>query len=215
MIIRLSHMAGTTNAAAVTMPGTDRVRGIATSSSGSRPYRVRSAECARAAVASCVSGKRTGCQLTRGLRLRGEHAPRGLQFAKLTRSEETHQLDEWEIYVTDEVRDWITALDDLSHRLVVQAIDILADRGPTLGRPLVDHVEHSTVQNLKELRPGSAGRSELRILFAFDPWRSAILLVAGDKSGNWRQWYRQAIPRAEQLLEIYLKERAQEEGGSQ
>jgi hypothetical protein len=68
------------------------------------------------------------------------------------------------------------------------------------------------VQNLKELRPGSAGRSELRILFAFDPWRSAILLVAGDKPGNWRQWYRQAIPRAEQLLEIYLKERAEEEG---
>jgi len=54
-------------------------------------------------------------------------------------------LDEWEIYVTDEVRDWITAMDDLSHRLVVQAIDILAGRGPTLGRPLVDHVEHSTV----------------------------------------------------------------------
>jgi len=26
------------------------------------------------------------------------------------------------------------------------------------------------------------------------------------------QWYRRAIPRAEQLLEIYLKERAQEEG---
>jgi hypothetical protein len=74
-------------------------------------------------------------------------------------------------------------------------------------------VEHSTVQNLKELRPGSAGRSELRILFAFDPWRSAILLVAGDKSGNWRQWYRLAIPRAEQLLEIYLKERAQEGEG--
>ena len=44
---------------------------------------------------------------------------------------------------------------------------------------------------------------------------AAILLVAGDKSGNWRQWYRQAIPRAEQLLEIYLKERAQEEGGGQ
>src|SRR5215470_3492989 len=154
MIIRLSHMAGTTNAAAVTMPGTDRVRGIATSSSGSRPYRVRSAECARAAVASCVSGKRTGCQLTRGLRLRGEHAPRGLQFAKLARSEETQQLDEWEIYVTDEVRDWITALDDLSHRLVVQAIDILADRGPTLGRPLVDHVEHSTVKTSRSCGQG-------------------------------------------------------------
>jgi hypothetical protein len=122
-------------------------------------------------------------------------------------------LGEWEIYVTDEVRDWIASLDDGSHRLVVQAIDILADRGPSLDRPLVDHVEHSSVQNLKELRPGSAGRTELRILFVFDPWRSAILLVAGDKSGNWKQWYREAIPRAEHLLEIYLKERAEEEGG--
>ncbi len=94
----------------------------------------------------------------------------------------------------------------------MQAIDILADRGPALGRPLVDHVEHSSIQNLKELRPGSAGSSELRVLFAFDPWRSAILLVAGDKSGNWKQWYLEAIPRAEHLLEIYLKERAEEEG---
>jgi hypothetical protein len=123
-------------------------------------------------------------------------------------------LDEWEIYVTDEVREWIASLDDVSHRLVVLAIDILADRGPSLGRPLVDHVEHSSVQNLKELRPGSAGRSELRVLFVFDPWRSAILLVAGDKSGNWKQWYREAIPRAERLLETYLKERTEEEGGA-
>jgi hypothetical protein len=46
------------------------------------------------------------------------------------------------------------------------------------------------------------------------PWRSAILLVAGDKAGNWKQWYRQAIPRAEQLLVIYLKERAGEEDGA-
>jgi hypothetical protein len=123
-------------------------------------------------------------------------------------------LEEWEIYVTDDVRDWLATLDETSHRLVVQAIDILADRGPALGRPLVDHVERSAVQNLKELRPGSAGRTELRILFVFDPWRSAILLVAGDKAGNWKQWYREAIPLAEQLLEIYLKERAEEEGGA-
>lgn len=123
-------------------------------------------------------------------------------------------MKEWEVYVTDEVRDWISVLDDRSHRLVVQAIDILADRGPALGRPLVDHVEHSSVQNLKELRPGSAGRSELRILFVFDPWRSAVLRVAGDKSGNWRQWYREAIPRTEQLLETYLKERGAEEGSA-
>ncbi|MDA8319781.1 MAG: type II toxin-antitoxin system RelE/ParE family toxin [Actinomycetota bacterium] len=122
-------------------------------------------------------------------------------------------MDEWEIFVTDEVRDWISSLDAGSHRLVVQAIDILADRGPGLGRPLVDRVEYSPVHNLKELRPGSSGHSELRVLFVFDPWRSAILLVAGDKSGDWKHWYSEAIPRAEHLLEIYLKERAEEEGG--
>lgn len=50
--------------------------------------------------------------------------------------------------------------------------------------------------------------TEVRILFAFDPWRSSVLLVADDKSGRWTDWYRQAIPHAEQLYETYLKERA-------
>lgn len=68
-------------------------------------------------------------------------------------------------------------------------------------------------QELKELRPGSSGTSEIRILFAFDPWRSAILLIAGDKAGRWNRWYGDAIPKAEQLYAIYLKERAEEEAG--
>ena len=46
----------------------------------------------------------------------------------------------------------------------------------------------------------------MRILFAFDPWRDSILLVAGDKSGRWTQWYREAIPMAEALYEQYVKE---------
>jgi Clp amino terminal domain, pathogenicity island component/Phage derived protein Gp49-like (DUF891) len=55
---------------------------------------------------------------------------------------------------------------------------------PALGRPLVDSIAHSEIRNLKGLRPGSAGHSEVRILFAFDPWRSAILLTESDKSGD-------------------------------
>jgi hypothetical protein len=35
------------------------------------------------------------------------------------------------------------------------------------------------------------------------------LLVAGNKAGKWSRWYAKAIPRAEQLYEIYLKERAE------
>ncbi|WP_332873321.1 type II toxin-antitoxin system RelE/ParE family toxin [Actinocorallia populi] len=81
-----------------------------------------------------------------------------------------------------------------------------------MGRPLVDRLEGSQVHNLKELRPGSAVHSEIRIIFVFDPWRSAILLVGGDKSGDWSGWYRRAIPRAEELYAKYVKEREAEEG---
>jgi hypothetical protein len=121
-------------------------------------------------------------------------------------------MEEWEIRVTDEILVWITTLDEKSKAQVVDAIDRLAEGGPGLGRPLVDRLEGSQVHNLKELRPGSAGRSEIRLLFVFDPWRSAILLVGGDKSGNWSDWYRQAIPRAEELYVEYVKEREAEEG---
>lgn len=65
--------------------------------------------------------------------------------------------------------------------------------------------------NLKELRPPSTGHSEIRILLAFDPWRAAIRLVAGDKSGQWTKWYRMAIPRAERLYDEYLAERRKKE----
>ena len=74
------------------------------------------------------------------------------------------------------------------------------------GRPLADRVRHSQLSNLKELRPGSAGRSEIRILYIFDPRRNTVLLAAGDKAGKWETWYRQAIPLAEQRYEDYLKQ---------
>jgi hypothetical protein len=114
---------------------------------------------------------------------------------------------EWNIYVVNEVREWIDALDAPAHDRVVQALDALAEGGPGLGRPLVDSLTHSSIANLKELRPGT-----IRILFVFDPWRSTILLVAGDKAGRWEAWYREAIPLAEQRYETYLKERAEQEG---
>ena len=74
------------------------------------------------------------------------------------------------------------------------------------------NVHASRIANMKELRPPSAGRSEIRILLVFDPWRSVVLLVAGDKSGQWDKWYRTAIPRAEQLYDDYLAERGKEMG---
>lgn len=100
---------------------------------------------------------------------------------------------------------WLASLDDDSRAQVVAAIELLEDRGPQLGRPIVDTVSASKHRNMKELRPGSAGRSELRILFAFDPERSAIMLIAGDKSGNWKHWYTRSIPRADDLFDDHLR----------
>jgi hypothetical protein len=79
--------------------------------------------------------------------------------------------------------------------------------GPTLGRPLVDRIQGSRIHHLKELRPGSGGRSEIRVLFAFDPARSALLLLGGDKAGNWQRWYRENIPIAERLYLEYTAEK--------
>jgi hypothetical protein len=123
------------------------------------------------------------------------------------------QPTQWEILLTAEVEDFLDGLyesDPVSHQLVNQAILVLERSGPTEGRPLVDSITGSRLANLKELRPPSGGRSEIRILLVFDPWRAAVLLVAGDKSGQWAKWYRTAIPRAEQLYDEYIAERRKE-----
>jgi hypothetical protein len=112
----------------------------------------------------------------------------------------------WSVKVTEEYAAWFTGLikEDLSSAiLVAQAVAALREEGPTLGRPLVDRIQGSKIHRMKELRPGSAGRSEVRVLFAFDPTRSALLLLGGDKAGNWQQWYRENIPIAERLYVEY------------
>jgi hypothetical protein len=121
---------------------------------------------------------------------------------------------EWEIYQTDEVDAWMRDLrraDPEAAEKVEAAVDVLAEYGPTLGRPLVDTLVASKLANLKELRPR---QTNIRVLFVFDPWRSAILLIAGDKTGQWQAWYERAIPQAEHLYSLYLTERAKakEEG---
>lgn len=105
---------------------------------------------------------------------------------------------------------WLDSLDRGSWRQVIAAIEILADRGPQLGRPLVDTVSASRHRNMKELRPGSSGASELRVLFAFDPERRAIMLIAGDKAGDWARWYRKNIPLADDFFDRRLEDLAGE-----
>jgi hypothetical protein len=122
----------------------------------------------------------------------------------------------WSVILVAEVADWylrLVADEPATAELVAAAIDLLEADGPALGRSLVDSVEGSLIHNMKELRPGSRGRSEIRILFVFDPARQAVLLVAGDKAGNWTQWYRDAIPLAERRYAQWLAGDKSEERG--
>lgn len=107
----------------------------------------------------------------------------------------------------DEVSKWLTELAEIdlaSYCQVRDAISLLTERGPNLGRPLVDTMSGTALHNLKELRPGSRGRTEVRILFVFDVRRQAIMLVAGDKAGSWDSWYRRNIPLAEAHYQEHL-----------
>ncbi|WTJ79248.1 type II toxin-antitoxin system RelE/ParE family toxin [Kitasatospora sp. NBC_01539] len=119
----------------------------------------------------------------------------------------------WEVSLESEVEEWLLDLAQHDPRTadeVAAAIDKLEQDGPTLGRPLVDRIHSSKHHNMKELRPRTTGPGEIRILFAFDPERQAIVLVAGDKAGAWRQWYEINVPIADERFSRHLK--AIEEG---
>lgn len=92
-------------------------------------------------------------------------------------------------------------------RQVGAALTVLAEEGLVLGRPLVDTLAGTKLPHLKELRPGSSGASEVRLVFIFDPDRNAVILVAGNKAGRWSSWYDDAIKEAERSYAEYLATR--------
>ncbi|MBF6348989.1 MULTISPECIES: type II toxin-antitoxin system RelE/ParE family toxin [Nocardia] len=113
----------------------------------------------------------------------------------------------WEISLHPEVEAWYLAIcvsDPDTSDLIADALDQLEHEGPAAGRPLVDRIKSSSYHNMKELRPPSTGSTEVRMLFAFDPLREAIVLVAGDKSRQWQQWYREAVPLADKRFAEHL-----------
>jgi len=81
---------------------------------------------------------------------------------------------------------------------------LLAEFGPTLGRPRVDTLNGSRHANMKELRFDVAN-GVWRIAFAFDPKRQAILFVAGDKSGvGEKRFYKSLIRKADERFDAHL-----------
>lgn len=115
----------------------------------------------------------------------------------------------WEVEY-EYILDWLDQQDEDTVASIFAALELLQQKGPSLGRPLVDTLKGSIIKNLKELRPASPENSEIRILFAFDPQRKAVMLLAGDKStsrsikAKWSGWYKHAIPKAECIYQEHL-----------
>jgi hypothetical protein len=108
-----------------------------------------------------------------------------------------------DIEVTAEFEAWWDTLDEDEREDIRSCVGLLEERGPTLPFPYSSGVAQSKHSHMRELRIQHRGRP-YRILYAFDPRRSAILLIGGDKTGNDR-WYDENVPRADRLFDEHLE----------
>jgi hypothetical protein len=108
-----------------------------------------------------------------------------------------------EVVGTDEFQEWFLGLDDADAEAVVRVVGLLEAKGTALGFPYTSAIAGSRY-SLRELRVQSGGRP-LRVFYAFDPKRQAVLLIGGDKTGDER-FYERMVPRAEVIWEQYLQE---------
>jgi hypothetical protein len=114
----------------------------------------------------------------------------------------------WQVEFTDQFERWWDQLSMEEQAAIDVTVEVLQERGPGLGRPFVDTVKGSRHANMKELRPRGGF---IRILFAFDPRRMAILLLGGDKRDRWSSWYEEMIPVADRLFDEHLATSQREE----
>lgn len=107
----------------------------------------------------------------------------------------------WHAERTREFDEWWRTLGGSEKKRVIFSVEELERAGPTLGRPLVDTVKGSRFLNMKELRPTQT----IRIFFAFDPRRMAVLLIGGDKAGQTKRFYRQMVAMADKIYDGHLR----------
>jgi hypothetical protein len=110
----------------------------------------------------------------------------------------------WHVEFTNEFRAWWDIPTERQQEDVAALVQLLMEYGPQLRFPHASGVAGSTHTHMRALRVQSGGRP-LRIFYAFDPRRTAILLVGGDKTGDDR-FYETFIPVADRLYDEYLDE---------
>ncbi len=110
----------------------------------------------------------------------------------------------WEVEYTDEFRRWWQELSENQQDAVAARVELLMEHGPNLPYSYSSDITGSRHGVMRELRTQSAGRP-LRVFYAFDPRRTSILLIGGDKTGNDR-FYEEYVPVADALYDEHLEE---------
>ena len=114
-----------------------------------------------------------------------------------------------EVEGSEEFEAWFLALADKEAEAVARVVGLLEEKGVALGFPYSSDIKRSKA--LRELRVQSGGHP-LRVFYAFDPLRRAVLLLGGDKTGD-DQFYETFVPYAEQLWAEYLANLEKENKG--
>jgi hypothetical protein len=109
----------------------------------------------------------------------------------------------WEVEFTEEFETWWNSLSIEEQKEINAKVTLLAEYGPILPRPHSDVIVTSKHANMKELR-GKVEERHLRVLYAFDPRRTAMLLIGGDKTDN-PKWYEEMVPVADEIFDEHLK----------
>lgn len=109
---------------------------------------------------------------------------------------------EWEVEYTNEFGKWWDTLSEKEQISVDAVVRLLERFGPSLAYPYSSAINTSEHSHMRELRIQHGGRP-LRTLYAFDPRRTAILLIGGDKTGK-DNWYRIFVPIADRLYDEHI-----------
>ncbi len=114
----------------------------------------------------------------------------------------------WEVEYTDQFGQWWRDLSEDQQDAVASRVELLMEHGPNLPYPYSSDIRGSRHGRMRELRAQRAGRA-IRVLYAFDPRRTSILLIGGDKTGNDR-FYHEYVPIADDLYDVHLEELREE-----
>jgi hypothetical protein len=111
-----------------------------------------------------------------------------------------------EVLGTGDFEVWFLDLSGADRQAVARVVGLIEEHGVALPFPYSSSIEGSRVA-LRELRVQSQGKP-LRVFYAFDPARQAVLLIGGDKTGD-KRFYERMIPLAERIWAEYIEETEQ------